>query len=98
MVADIEDKTGSLLVSARTRYAFADPSTVESAWVPFVAAGVSRAVSITNGFNVGGGVEYWGRDAYALRLETLVHLFADSERYLEFRAGLAFRRAPRRRP
>lgn len=95
IVADRQDKTASFLISSRARYAIANALTAESAWVPFVAAGLSHAVE--TGFNVGGGAEYWGRGQLGLRLEALAHLIDDA-RFVEFRAGFAFRRSARPRP
>jgi hypothetical protein len=95
VVMDREDKTVTFLVSARALYAFANPSTAESAWVPFVAAGLTHAVE--KGFTFGGGAEYWGRGQFALRLEALAHLF-DYGRFVGFRAGFAFRRSAQQGP
>jgi len=86
-----EEQTATLLVSARAQYAFANRSKTELTWVPFVAAGLTRAVNFENGFNVGGGVE-WGRAPFALRLEALAHAFGGSDTYFEFRAGVVFGR------
>ncbi len=91
LAIDTEDKTSSVLVSARAQYSFANPSVADSVWVPFVSVGVSRAVYLANGFNVGGGSEYWRRDQFALRLEGLAQVF-DSGRFVEFRASVVFRR------
>jgi hypothetical protein len=95
---DREDKALSLLMSARVQYSFANPSTAQSAWAPFVAAGLTRAVYLENGFNVAAGAEYWGRNQFGLRFEALAHVFGSSGRWVEFRAGVVFRRSAKERP
>jgi hypothetical protein len=46
-----------------------------------------------NGFNFGGGVNYWFREHLGLRLEFRDNVSTtwDTEHYLGFRVGLAFR-------
>jgi hypothetical protein len=84
------------LASARVLASWGNPSTTESGWIPFVGAGITVLPGLGT-FNVGAGVEYWGRRSIGLRLDSLAHTrFQDGEYVLEARAGIVFRRSPTR--
>ena len=74
------------------------------AWVPFVTAGYSNFFELfdsTNLANIGGGVNYWYKDHFGIKLEFRDHFrggnanlnfpSGGSANYAEFRFGFDFR-------
>jgi hypothetical protein len=63
--------------------------------VPFVTGGGSvffAGNGSTGGGNFGGGIQYWTRSRWGLRVEYRSHILSsDSPHIYEFRVGLAFR-------
>ena len=65
-------------------------------WAPFVTAGYSNFFTLTghtNLANLGGGLNYWYKDHFGIKLEVLDHFRGapDSVNYLEFRLGFNFK-------
>ena len=63
---------------------------------PFVTAGYSNFFTLTghtNLANLGGGLNYWYKDHFGIKLEVLDHFRGapDSVNYLEFRLGFNFK-------
>jgi len=62
-----------------------------ASWHPFISGGYSLNSDHDHGYNLGAGVNWWGRRAHGLRLDVRSH-FWDGARYVEFRAGINFAR------
>ena len=65
-------------------------------WTPFATAGYSNFFELfqsQGGANIGGGVNYWYRDHFGLKLEIRDHFATgtNSANYLEFRFGFNFK-------
>lgn len=82
------------IFSVNGSYHFTE-ATASGKVVPFVTGGYSLFFrdGHTNGFNVGGGVNYWFRERVGVRLEFRDQVVPEgrSVHYLGFRVGLAFR-------
>ena len=86
-----ELRGGFGLASANASYQAASTRKV----VPFVTGGYSvvfREGSV-NGFNIGGGVNYWFKEHVGLRFEVRDHVFSEfrNANFVGFRIGLTFR-------
>lgn len=65
-------------------------------WVPFATAGASNFFTITTNHkfaNIGGGVNYWYKDHFGIKLEFLDHFSSgtNSANYSQFRFGFDFK-------
>jgi hypothetical protein len=65
-------------------------------WAPFVTAGYSNFFTLTgssNLANIGGGLNYWYRDHFGIKLEFRDHFSSgtNSANYAEFRFGFNFK-------
>ncbi len=83
--------SGFGIFSANGSYHFLRESS-SSKLIPFVTGGYSLGFreGTANGFNFGGGVNYWLRDRAGLRFEVRDHVF-ESTHFYGFRVGFAFR-------
>ena len=82
------------IVSANSTYNFRNASSTGKL-VPFLTGGYSLIFRNdgANGFNIGGGVNYWFKEHVGLRFEVRDHVFKDfgNTHFVGFRIGLAFR-------
>jgi hypothetical protein len=89
-------KSGLGLLSVNGSYHFNSSDKTKKV-VPFISGGYSLLFrsGVANGFNVGGGVNWWMRDRVGLRLEARDHIFpvrnGPKLQAWEFRIGLTFR-------
>jgi hypothetical protein len=80
-------------LSLNGTYFMNDAASVGSGPVPFITGGFTFGTFYGPAFNVGGGVNLWGRRRVGLRLETRAHWW-EYERIFELRVGINVR--PRR--
>jgi hypothetical protein len=86
--------SGIGIFSPNGRYAFRRSS--DSKLIPYVTAGYSLLfrTGTANGFNYGGGIDYWFAKKVGIKVEFRDHIltqFYDNPHIYQFRAGFSFR-------